>query len=291
MASSSFSSLMQLRQEYHQALQDRVWGWDGSYPSNADKGSKVSVIITSAMLENAPNATNSPAKSQSAGVAFTELTMEFVEKAFSRLSHLRPGEWRYSAAQTRTGIMAFEQYGHLATIREMLEGQRENREFRAAFAIDYLIVPDIVIGREPVSDAAINANERYVADNDEAGNLSPLRAHNAGSATILHASISCKWTIRSDRAQNTRTEALNLIRNRKGNTPHIVVVTGEPMPTRLASLALGAGDVDCVYHMAMHELRKAVGSLEDESQSDMFETLAAGRRLRDISDLPLDLAI
>ena len=282
---------MQLRQEYHQALQNRVWGWDGAYASNADKGSKVSGIIASAMLANAPNATTTPAKSQSAGVAFTELTMAFVEKAFSRLSHLRPGEWRYSTAQAKTGIMAFQQYEHLATVREMLEEHRENREFRAAFALDYLIVPDIVIGREPVSDVVINANERYIADDEEAGSLSPLRARNSETTTMLHASISCKWTIRSDRAQNTRTEALNLIRNRKGNTPHIVVVTGEPMPTRLASLALGSGDLDCVYHMAMYELREAVGSLEDESQSDMFETLVAGRRLRDISDLPLDLAI
>ncbi len=291
MSSSSASLLMQLRQEYHHALQDRVWGWDGAYPSNADKGSKVSVNIATAMLANGPNATNTPVKNQTAGVAFAELTMEFVGKAFLRLGHLRPGEWRYSTAQTKTGIMAFEQYAHLATIREMLEEHRENREFRAAFAIDYLIVPDIVIGREPVSDAAINANEQYVAEKDQAGNLSPLRAGNAESTTILHASISCKWTIRSDRAQNTRTEALNLIRNRKGNTPHIVVVTAEPMPTRIASLALGAGDVDCVYHMAIYELRNALESLGDESQLDMLETLVTGRRLRDISDLPLDLAI
>ena len=91
MSSSSHSLLGQLRQEYHQNLQSRVWGWDGNYPSNADKGSKVSVIIASAMLANASNATNAPAKSQSAGVAFTELTKEFVEKAFSSLSHLRAG--------------------------------------------------------------------------------------------------------------------------------------------------------------------------------------------------------
>ena len=35
--------------------------------------------------------------------------------------------------------------------------------------------------------------------------------------------------MRSDRAQYSRTEALNLIRNRKGRLPHIVVVTGEPL--------------------------------------------------------------
>ncbi|MBN1975836.1 MAG: restriction endonuclease, partial [Anaerolineae bacterium] len=33
--------------------------------------------------------------------------------------------------------------------------------------------------------------------------------------------MSCKWTIRSDRGQNPRTEVLNLIRNRKGHLPHI----------------------------------------------------------------------
>ena len=43
-------------------------------------------------------------------------------------------------------------------------------------------------------------------------------------------------------------------RNRKGNLPHIVVVTGEPMPARIASLALGTGDIDCVYHFALYEL-------------------------------------
>ena len=38
----------------------------------------------------------------------------------------------------------------------------------------------------------------------------------------------------------------SMIRNRKGHLPHIVVVTAEPMPNRLASLALGTGDIDCI---------------------------------------------
>ncbi len=75
-----------------------------------------------------------------------------------------------------------------------------------------------------------------------------------GGLPILHASVSAKWTMRSDRAQNSRTEALGLIRNRKGHLPHIVVVTGEPLPSRLASLALGTGDIDCMYHFALCQL-------------------------------------
>ncbi len=122
--------------------------------------------------------------------------------------------------------------------------------------------------------------------------LTPLREANVEHhRLILHASISCKWTLRSDRSQSARAEALNLIRNRKGNLPHIVAVTAEPLPTRIASLALGTGDLDCVYHFALPELIQAIRQVDNEDQMDMLHTLVQGRRLRDISDLPFDLAI
>jgi hypothetical protein len=219
------------------------------------------------------------------------ITKEFIENSFSRLAHIRPGRWQYSTTPGRLGITAFEQYAHLAILQRILEDNRQNKEFRTAFASDYLVLPDIVVGRLPVTDDEINQNEEVVETRLPVASHTPLRASNTGNQVILHASISCKWTIRSDRAQNTRTEALNMIRNRKGNTPHIAAVTGEPMPTRLASLALGTGDLDCVYHMALNELQEALKSVGDESQQEMFEVLVAGRRLRDISDLPFDLAI
>lgn len=97
--------------------------------------------------------------------------------------------------------------------------------------------------------------------------------------------------MRSDRAQNSRTEALGLIRNRKGHLPHIVVVTGEPLPGRLASLALGTGDIDCMYHFALYELIDAVKSAGAEDSLEMLNVLIDGKRLKDISDLPLDLTV
>lgn len=97
--------------------------------------------------------------------------------------------------------------------------------------------------------------------------------------------------MRSDRAQNSRTEALNLIRNRKGNLPHIVVVTGEPAPSRLASLALGTGDIDCMYHFALYELVEAVQELANDDTLNLLTGLIDGKRLKDISDLPLDLSV
>jgi hypothetical protein len=70
-----------------------------------------------------------------------------------------------------------------------------------------------------------------------------------------------------------------------------VTVTAEPLPTRLASLALGTGDLDCVYHFALPELREAVEKTDSEDQLEMLLGMINGRRLRDISDLPFDLAI
>jgi hypothetical protein len=97
--------------------------------------------------------------------------------------------------------------------------------------------------------------------------------------------------MRSDRAQNARSEALNLIRNRKGRLPHIVVVTGEPTPSRLSALALGTGDIDCVYHFALPELVESVKELDQSDSLELLQIMIEGNRLRDISDLPLDLAI
>jgi hypothetical protein len=72
---------------------------------------------------------------------------------------------------------------------------------------------------------------------------------------------------------------------------HIMDVTAELLPRRLASLALGTGDLDCVYHFALPELREAVKKVSGEDQLEMLSGMIDGRRLRDISDLPFDLAI
>ena len=163
----------------------------------------------------------------------------------------------------------------------------------SSLGTDYIIKPDIVIGRWSVSDEEINQEKSVVDTTEIFAGLTPLREVNAEKQhrLILHASISCKWTLRSDRSQNARAEALNLIRNRKGNLPHILAVTAEPLPTRIASLALGTGDLDCVYHFALPELTEAIREIDNEDQMDMLSTLVEGRRLRDISDLPFDLAI
>jgi hypothetical protein len=82
-----------------------------------------------------------------------------------------------------------------------------------------------------------------------------------------------------------------LIRNRKGHLPHIVAITAEPWPARIAALALGTGDLDCVYHFALPELIEAVNESGSEDAVESLKIMVDGKRLRDVSDLPFDLAI
>ncbi len=292
------SILKQQRDEYHRDLASRVLGYrpNGSM-TNADSSSKTSSAIACQLAQIIKQnlqleLREIAATGQELGSRFADATCKFLKGSFLKLEHARPGPWGFSVSQASPGIARYEPYTHLARVQEFIERLRKDDPAAAvSFEADYFVMPDIVIFRYPWADADINRQESLVGDDPEVAGYTPFRKRSASQAGILHASISCKWTIRSDRAQNARTEALNLLRTRKGRAPHIVVVTGEPMPTRIASLALGTGDIDCVYHFALPELCRAVKETSAEDQSEMLEQLIRGNRLRDISDLPFDLAV
>lgn len=278
-------SIDHLRREYHREICERILHLRaGDIPNIADKHSRPSVALAQGIVKRLiyPLQKVLPA-GQTAGSTFEGITRNYLEQAFEQLYHLRPGRWIFSV---QTNIAQFDQYEHLAELARILEA---HKDLKAALGIDYLIKPDILIGRMPISDEDIN-QQGTVLEGQQTSRLTPLRAANSPTPKqILHASISCKWTIRSDRSQNARTEGLNLIRNRKGHTPHIAIVTAEPYPQRIASIALGTGDIDCVYHIALPELQAAAEEYDNPAVLDMLDTLINGRRLRDISDLPFDL--
>lgn len=261
--------------------------------SNADTSSRGSIAIAGRvvdiLVDEQHHTVNTVDKisGQTLGKQFELLTMEFLQETFPYLQNLRPGQWSILQLgnNNRLKTSDFEQYEHLAYLSELTS---ENAQLAAALGNDYLVAPDVVIYRELYEDKEINAKQ-YIVD-DKISRMADIRKSNGGKP-LLHASVSAKYTMRSDRAQNSRTEALNLIRNRKGHLPHIVVVTAEPMPNRLASLALGTGDIDCVYHFALYELIRAVKEVGSEDAVEILETLVQGKRLKDISDLPLDLAV
>jgi hypothetical protein len=164
------------------------------------------------------------------------------------LPALRPSrDWIAACGQI---ITKFDQYAHLSEVYELVRG---HPELRVTIGTDYLIKPDVTIALGDVS------TESW---------LPPL-----------HAAISCKWTIRSDRVQNIRHECLQMIRHRRGRQPHLVTVTAEPLPSRIASIARGTGEVDAVYHVAYDALATSVARNANADQKDAWTECVGQRRL------------
>lgn len=287
------------RRAFHRALLDaRVLVLDpaSGLPSNADKDSGSSVRYARAIAEGIGAVEPAPrAPGQGASRNFERAVAAYLQSVFPAMYAVRPGEWvirrladRGEAGASEDASGEFEQYEHLAGMRSAVEGARE---LRALFGEQtQMILPDVVIARVPAEDASLNETTRLVDPRGSLASLSPLRAA-VQPKLLLHAAVACKWTLRSDRAQQIRAEAEHLRRHRRGRAPHLVLVTGEPMPTRLASVALGTGEIDCVYHFALHELMNGIDPQRDPAGAELLHTMVQGRRLRDIADLPLDLAV
>ena len=277
------------RKKFHSGLlAEALTVDDDGIPTNADKNNKLSCGLAKQLASRLGKPVTAKKKEcQTLGSIFEEHVAKFLVATFHSLEHLRPGEWEIGRShdKKKRGITAFDQYAHLADLEELLD---QNPKLAATLGSDYLIKPDVMLFRSPVPDSVINKNGSVV--DGSFAKLAPIRAANQ-SLSLLHATVSCKWTIRSDRSQNSRSEALNLIRNRKGKLPHIAVVTAEPLPSRLASLALGTGDIDCVYHFALNELLSVVDASEHDDAKELLNVMVSGKRLRDISDLPLDLVV
>ncbi len=277
------------RREFHAALLGSILTVDEQgRPSNCDKHHTLSVALAKGVAERLKaEVVCERAAGQTSGNRFEAVCADFVRQTFLKLDHLRPGSWdvHQVAGRNRLEIAAYEQYAHLVALDR---AAKADAELAAALGSDYTISPDVVVVRGLENDDSINRGAILV--DDSVSNRASLRERDGGRP-LLHASISCKWTIRSDRAQNARSEALNLVRNRKGRLPHVVVVTAEPIPSRLSSIALGTGDIDCVYHFALYELQETVEALGMQDAADMLAIMVDGNRLKDISDLPLDLAV
>lgn len=281
--------LTQARSEFHQKLCDHVIRIDDEgVPNFADRAQTSSRQISISLVQQLGcNNKKGKITGQEAGKEFEAVCQAFIQAVFPHFSELRPGSWVIERFGGRgvSVLSSFQQYTHLSSLADLA---RRNPDLAAALGNEYAITPDIVVARLPESDE--NINRKVLLVDNQAGIGSGIRM-TSDPNPVLHASISCKWTIRSDRAQNARSEALNLIRNRKGRSPHIAVITAEPTPSRISSLALGTGDIDFVYHIALPELCKAVNETGNDEAVSLLNIMLEGKRLKDISDLPLDLCI
>lgn len=226
------------------------WRW---VPNSADVDNALSLQLAAAVLENLdlpnPHSVGSveypPPRSPGA-----ELENEIRRHLADDLPRLDPmREW-----WVRRGvpITEYAQYEHLLGITAAIA---HNPNLRVTLGTDYLITPDVTVGL--------------------------VGTPTLTQAPWLHAAIACKWTIRSDRVQNIRHENRNMISHRRGRLPHLVTVTAEPLPSRLASIARGTGEVDVTYHVAYHELDAAVRAHGNEAQRNDWAEVTGQGRLRD----------
>ncbi|CAM3165128.1 NgoMIV restriction enzyme [Williamsia muralis] len=227
------------------------WAW---VPNSADVDNATSLRLAATILDQLgdpnPNVSMlSPATTPPPSPG-GPLEQAVCEELAAQLPLLDPKrDW-----QVRRGrnIMEYAQYQHLAGVQAAIE---DNPNLRVTIGTDYLITPDVLVGI-------------------------------FGTPTLtdhpwLHAALACKWTIRSDRVQNIRHENGNMIRHRRGRLPHLATITAEPLPTRLASIARGTGEVDVTYHIAYAELATAVAAEKNPGQQAAWDEVTGQGRLRD----------
>lgn len=225
-----------------------LFGRRGGVPNNADKDSRTSVEIAVALFDGMGihPAVQAPGNE---GPLLERGTGAFLEESCRRLDPVR--RWSIGSLP----ISAFSQYEHLTRISDAIGG---DPTLRTELGSDYVIRPDVTVAIE----------------------------QDGGVLPFLHAAVSCKWTIRSDRVQNIRHEGIIMSRHRRGRQPHIVAVTAEPLPSRIASIARGTGEIDAVYHVALDHLIRATHQAGTTEQKDVLEELVEQDRLLELTDLP-----
>jgi NgoMIV restriction enzyme len=225
-----------------------ILGLRSGVPNNADIDSETSKAIAAEML-SILGVVRVALPKEAAGTALEVGVAAYLAEALPVRDPDRTWE-----VERRKLITDFDQYLHLARLDELV---RENPTLRTEIGRDYLIKPDVTVG-------VVFAE---------------------GHRPALHAAISCKWTIRSDRVQNIRHEGVILTRSRRGRQPHVVTVTAEPLPTRLAAIARGTGEVDTVYHVALDELVAATATAGTQEQKDVLDELIQQKRLADFESI------
>lgn len=235
------------------------WPW---VPNCADVDNLESLNLSSAMLDNLglvnPNhlfGWAPPSLPKQPGSDLENQVRIAIEIDLPNLDNSR--QWEVKRGRL---ITDFAQYMHLTAMDAMI---LKDPNLRVAVGRDYLIKPDVTVGM--------------------------LGSRALSGRPFLHAAISCKWSIRSDRVQNVRHEFNQMIRHRRGRQPHLVTVTAEPLPSRLAAIARGTGEVDATYHIAFDELAAAVSASKNTNQQTAWNEVVGQGRLKSFNELANDL--
>lgn len=146
------------RRSFHEKVcSQAIYLRSGEFPSISDISSTLSKNIALKMVTNIDLPLNKrEIDGQSAGLQFERAVKEYLEATFALLSHLRPAKWQYSI---HDNISSFVQYQHIKELDNLI---KHNRQARTALG-DYVVKPDVIIARKPVTDDEINVSQLIVS--------------------------------------------------------------------------------------------------------------------------------
>ncbi|UAK35750.1 type II site-specific deoxyribonuclease [Nocardia asteroides] len=196
--------------------------------------------------------------------------------------------------------MDFEQYRHLGVFRQFQKSYRQPTDELELVLRDLQQLPpspaitDLTVRLQAVREG-VQENHGLVSQlvgtmPEESMLKIDITVSAPNTPARLLVGLSSKWTLRTDRAQDCVSQGAKLVNLRRGHMPHYAVLTMEPRPAMLKLIAYGSGAVDCVYHLALPELRIAAQAIEAQRGGIWLprvnlERMVAQRRVRPYQDL------
>ena len=218
-------SLRQLREEYHRTICEKILSVDADTHaySNADPQRQRSVALAAGIASRmASEHCSQPISSEQSHVLLTDRTVDFLQSAFKQLGFSSPEGCFLSAVSTSRKIARFREYKHLVSF---VRRTKKEPELKAKLGGDCLLLPDIAV----TGNRGANQSPHLPKSS---------RIYLIHSHFLVQASISCKWTAKRNLSLNFLMEPLNFIKSKKVRKHYIAVVLFEPLPSRIAFLAL-----------------------------------------------------
>lgn len=197
----------------------------------------------------------------------------------------------------------FDQYAHLGVFKTFKRAMSKTPADATAIVDALLALPSsrargnaLQMARRLASrlDEQRDAVTALVRDSPEESLLKidlAVSSPSASQRNRLEIALSAKWSLRTDRAQDCVSQGSKLVAQRRGRMPHFAVITMEPRPSMLKILADGSGAVDCVYHLDLPALERAIRTEASRARVEAwnplvtFDRLLAQRRIRDYDEL------
>lgn len=280
-------------------------GYRDGRPNTSDAGDKGSVDLGRVFFDAmGVTADASPPAAAVGNLMAAKLSEDLQQHLASRADHL--------AVVPEQSLVRFEQYSHLSAARELrtdlsadiIRAISALDEFAAGLGAENEFRNALGTRMDRIREEVQRVDDRRRDLLNMLGEESLLKLDVTVSRDVpnpipphrplkhLIAGLSLKWSLRTDRAQDCRSQGAKMGALRRGRMPHFAAVTMEPRPSMLALLCRGSGDVDCVYHLHLPALAQAIddycsGTTRPARLAirDNFNRLRDQRRLRDYDEL------